>query len=83
MDIGGADGLVHLSELSWSRVRHPSEVLRKGSIVQAVILSIDAGHKRLSLGVKQLQQCERAINSAQNAKDRHTVDEWAKRRGSR
>ncbi len=52
----GIDGLVHISDLSWTkRVKHPSEVLRKGSVVQAVILAIDAGHKRLSLGIKQLQ----------------------------
>jgi small subunit ribosomal protein S1 len=52
----GIDGLVHISDLSWTkRVKHPSEVLRKGSVVQAVILAIDASHKRLSLGIKQLQ----------------------------
>ena len=52
----GIDGLVHVSDLSWTkRVKHPSEVLRKGSIAQAVILAIDAQAKRLSLGVKQLQ----------------------------
>lgn len=52
----GIDGLVHISDLSWTkRVKHPSEILRKGAIVQAVILAIDAAHKRLSLGVKQLQ----------------------------
>lgn len=52
----GIDGLVHISDLSWTkRVKHPSEILRKGSIVQAVILAIDASHKRLSLGIKQLQ----------------------------
>ncbi len=52
----GIDGLVHISDLSWTkRVKHPSEILRKGSIVQAVILSIDAATKRLSLGIKQLQ----------------------------
>jgi small subunit ribosomal protein S1 len=52
----GIDGLVHISDLSWTkRVKHPSEVLRKGSMVQAVILAIDADHKRLSLGIKQLQ----------------------------
>jgi len=52
----GIDGLVHVSDLSWTRrIKHPSEVLRKGSMVQAVILAIDAGHKRLSLGIKQLQ----------------------------
>jgi len=52
----GIDGLVHISDLSWvKRIKHPSEVLRKGSIVQAVILAIDAQQKRLSLGIKQLQ----------------------------
>src|ERR1700728_5479112 len=52
----GIDGLVHVSDLSWTkRVKHPSEVLRKGSIVQAVILNIDAKGHRLSLGIKQLQ----------------------------
>jgi small subunit ribosomal protein S1 len=52
----GIDGLVHISDLSWTkRVKHPSELLRKGSVVQAVILAIDAAHKRLSLGIKQLQ----------------------------
>ncbi len=52
----GIDGLVHISDLSWTkRVKHPSEVLKKGQVVQAVILSIDAPNRRLSLGVKQLQ----------------------------
>lgn len=52
----GVDGLVHISDLSWTkRVKHASDVLRKGSVVQAVILAIDAAHRRLSLGVKQLQ----------------------------
>jgi small subunit ribosomal protein S1 len=52
----GIDGLVHVSDLSWAkRVKHPSEVLRRGSVVQAVILGIDAKNKRLSLGIKQLQ----------------------------
>ncbi|HTP86858.1 MAG TPA: 30S ribosomal protein S1 [Bryobacteraceae bacterium] len=52
----GIDGLVHISDLSWTkRVKHPSEVLKKGQLVQAVILNIDAANRRLSLGVKQLQ----------------------------
>lgn len=51
----GIDGLVHVSDLSWTkRVQHPSDVLKKGQVVQAVILNIDAGNRRLSLGVKQL-----------------------------
>jgi len=52
----GIDGLVHVSDLSWTkRVKHPSEVLKKGQLVQAVILNIDARNHRLSLGIKQLQ----------------------------
>ena len=52
----GIDGLVHVSDLSWTkRVKHPSEILKKGQTVQAVILAIDAKSHRLSLGVKQLQ----------------------------
>ncbi len=52
----GIDGLVHVSDLSWSkRVKHPSEVLKKGQMVQAVVLHIDAANRRLSLGIKQLQ----------------------------
>jgi small subunit ribosomal protein S1 len=52
----GIDGLVHVSDLSWTkRVKHPSELLKKGQIVQAVILNIDSAAHRLSLGIKQLQ----------------------------
>jgi small subunit ribosomal protein S1 len=52
----GIDGLVHVSDLSWTkRVKHPSEILKKGQLVQAVILNIDAKGHRLSLGIKQLQ----------------------------
>jgi small subunit ribosomal protein S1 len=52
----GIDGLVHVSDLSWTkRVKHPSEVLKKGQIVQAAILNIDSASHRLSLGIKQLQ----------------------------
>ncbi|MBN2338728.1 MAG: 30S ribosomal protein S1 [Acidobacteria bacterium] len=52
----GIDGLVHVSDISWTkRVKHPSEVLKKGDDVQAVILSIDAPNQKLSLGIKQLE----------------------------
>jgi small subunit ribosomal protein S1 len=52
----GIDGLVHVSDLSWTkRVKHPSEILKKGQVVQAVILNIDSSSHRLSLGIKQLQ----------------------------
>lgn len=52
----GIDGLVHISDFSWTkRIKHPSEIVRKGQIVQAAILGIDTENRRLSLGVKQLQ----------------------------
>jgi len=52
----GIDGLVHISDLSWTkRVKHPSEMLKKRQVVQAVILQIEAANRRLSLGIKQLQ----------------------------
>ncbi len=52
----GVDGLVHVSDISWTKhVKHPSEALKKGQKVQAVILRIDAENRRLSLGIKQLQ----------------------------
>src|SRR5262249_55318874 len=52
----GIDGLVHISDLSWTkRVGHPSEILKKGQLVQAAVLQIDPDNRRLSLGIKQLQ----------------------------
>jgi small subunit ribosomal protein S1 len=52
----GIDGLVHVSNLSWTkRVKHPSEVLKKGDRVKAVVLGIEPENRRLSLGIKQLQ----------------------------
>lgn len=55
VDIGGADGLVHLSEISWSRVKHPSEVLKPGDTVKVCILSIDNDRKRIALSIKRTQ----------------------------
>jgi len=52
----GIDGLVHVSNLSWTkRVKHPSEVLKKGDKVKAIVLAIEPDNRRLSLGVKQLE----------------------------
>ncbi|CCB86910.1 MULTISPECIES: 30S ribosomal protein S1 [Parachlamydia] len=51
----GVEGLIHISDLSWiKKVSHPSEVLRKGDVVDAVILSVDKDSKKITLGVKQL-----------------------------
>jgi small subunit ribosomal protein S1 len=52
----GIDGLVHISDISWTkRIKHPSEVYKKGDLVQAIVLEIDKENERFSLGVKQLQ----------------------------
>ncbi len=52
----GIDGLVHVSNMSWTkRIKHPSEVVKKGDKIKAVVLGIEAEHRRLSLGIKQLQ----------------------------
>jgi predicted RNA-binding protein with RPS1 domain len=55
VDIGGADGLVHLSELSWSRVRHPSEILRIGQEIDVYVLGINAQEKKIALSIKRTQ----------------------------
>jgi len=52
----GIDGLVHISDISWTkRIKHPSELYKKGDVVQAIVLDIDKESERFSLGVKQLQ----------------------------
>jgi small subunit ribosomal protein S1 len=55
VDIGGADGLVHLSELSWSRVRHPSELLKVGQEVEVYVLGINANERKIALSIKRTQ----------------------------
>jgi small subunit ribosomal protein S1 len=56
VDIGGADGLVHLSELSWSRVKHPAEILRVGDKTKVYVLNIDNDRKRIALSIKRTQE---------------------------
>ncbi len=56
VDIGGADGLVHLSELSWGRVKHPGEVLQVDQEVQVYILSIDYERRRIALSIKRTRR---------------------------
>jgi small subunit ribosomal protein S1 len=52
----GIDGLVHISDISWTkRIKHPSEVYKKGDVIQAIVLDIDKGNERFSLGIKQLE----------------------------
>jgi small subunit ribosomal protein S1 len=54
VDLGGADGLIHLSELSWNRVNHPSEVVSVGDKVKVQILSIDTERRRIGLSMRRL-----------------------------
>lgn len=56
INIEGADGLVHLSEISWDRINHPSEVLKVGQEVQVKIINIDYDNKRIGLSIRQLQE---------------------------
>jgi small subunit ribosomal protein S1 len=55
VDLGGIDGLVHISELSWSHVNHPSEVVAVGDPVEVMVLDVDMSRERISLGLKQTQ----------------------------
>ena len=55
VDLEGIDGLIHISELSWSHVNHPSEVLKIGQTVEVKVLDIDRDRQRISLGLKQTQ----------------------------
>jgi len=55
VDLGGADGLIHLSELSWGQIRHPSEVLKVGQEVEVYVLKMDRKRKRIGLSLRQLQ----------------------------
>ncbi len=55
VDIGGADGLIHLSELSWSRVNHPRDVLKPGDQVNVMVLNVDREHRKIALSAKRTQ----------------------------
>ena len=56
VDLDGIDGLIHISELSWSHVNHPSEILNIGDTVKVKVLDIDRDRQRISLGLKQTQE---------------------------
>jgi small subunit ribosomal protein S1 len=65
----GVDGLVHVSDMSWTkRIKHPSEVLKKGDDIEAIITSIDQENRRISLSIKEFQP-----NDWQTFKERHQV----------
>ena len=54
VDLGGVEGLIHVSELSWGRVRHPSEVAKVGETVQAYVIQVDQDRSRIALSLKRL-----------------------------
>ena len=56
VDIGGVDGMVHISELSWNRVRHPSDVLEIGQTVEVFVIALDAEKKKISLGYRKSEE---------------------------
>ena len=55
VDIGGVDGMIHISELSWTRIKHPSEVVNVGDQVEVYIKSLDQENKKISLGFKKIE----------------------------
>ncbi|MEX1307498.1 MAG: bifunctional 4-hydroxy-3-methylbut-2-enyl diphosphate reductase/30S ribosomal protein S1 [Eubacteriales bacterium] len=55
VDVGGVDGLLHVADISWNKVKHPSDVLEEGQELEVVVLNTDPKRKRISLGLKQLQ----------------------------
>ncbi|GBD11268.1 30S ribosomal protein S1 [bacterium HR23] len=67
VDLGGADGLIHLSELSWTRVERPEEVLQVGQEVEVYVLKVDREHRRISLSLRRLlpQPWETAVHRYQ------------------
>ncbi|MBX7202819.1 MAG: 30S ribosomal protein S1 [Bacteroidia bacterium] len=54
IDLGGVDGLIHITDLSWGRINHPEEIVQLDEKIQVVILDFDEGKKRIALGLKQL-----------------------------
>ena len=54
VDVGGIDGLLHITDMSWGRIAHPSELVRIGDTITVKVISFDKGHEKISLGIKQL-----------------------------
>jgi small subunit ribosomal protein S1 len=73
VDIGGVDGLVHISELSWSKVKHPSDVLKIGDKVEVTVLEFDKDKKRVSLGYRKAED-----NPWYKAEDKYKVGDVVK-----
>ena len=73
VDIGGVDGMVHISDLSWSRIKHPSEVVSVGDTLDVYVISFDKDKKKISLGVK-----DRSVNPWENFMNTYKVGDVAK-----
>jgi len=73
VDIDGVDGLIHISELSWKPIKHPSEVLKEGQVVEVTIKEIDAENKKISLGYKKIED-----NPWEIFKSKYNVDDVVK-----
>jgi 4-hydroxy-3-methylbut-2-enyl diphosphate reductase len=73
VDLGGVDGLLHISELSWGRIKHPSEVVQEGDEVDVYVIAIDRDNKRISLSLKQAQQ-----NPWQSVDERYQIGQIIK-----
>ena len=54
IDLGGIDGLLHITDMSWARIKHPSEVITVGDEIDVIVLKYDTEKERVSLGLKQL-----------------------------
>ena len=73
VNIDGADGLVHLSEISWERINHPKEVLSVGQEVQVKVISVDQDRKRIGLSIRQLQR-DPWLDKVENLKEGMLVE---------
>ena len=65
VDLGGVDGMVHISELSWSRIKHPSEVVKVGDVIEVYIRDLDTEKKKISLGYRKSEENPWEIFKAQ------------------
>ncbi len=73
VNIDGADGLVHLSEISWERIEHPREVLRVGQEVQVKVIGVDQERKRIGLSIRQLQE-DPWVQKIENLKEGQLIE---------
>jgi small subunit ribosomal protein S1 len=78
VDLGGVDGLIHITDLSWGRINHPEEIVTLDEKIQVVILDFDEGKKRIALGLKQLtphpwDKVDASLNVGDNVKGKVVV----------